>query len=171
VGAVVIQADPPIVELCHSRIWEAEVHEELGGVEMIDLDDTVGKELYRLEAHPAVKLVTVAYDPYQLHAIMVTFARKAASADVVEVPQTDRRVQTDTAFRDLVRAKRVRQNGDVQLREHALNAVGLERSRGVRIAKELTSLHVDGAVASAMATWASLFHIPKPTRVFIKLGS
>lgn len=170
IGVVADQSvEPPAVEVCHVRIWGAEVDEELGGAPMVDLDQTVGKELYRLESHPAVKLVTVVYDPYQLHSIMVTFARKAGSTDVVEVPQTEKRVQTDTAFRDLIRTQRVRQNGDVRLREHILNAVGLERTRGIRIDKESTSLHVDGAVAASMASWASLFYTPRPERSFLKL--
>ncbi len=157
----------PFVDLAYCRIWEPAYDEELGTV-LIDLDETVGAELQGLIEDRKVKVRCIAYDPYQLHSIMISLAKRF-KVDVVEIPQTERRVQTDTNLSDLILQGRLRPYFDAQLREHVLNAVALERPRGLRLDKESTSKHIDGAVALSMACWAALFYSPGKKRRYLKV--
>jgi hypothetical protein len=157
----------PFVDLALVRIWQPSYDEELDKVQM-DLDATVGAALYELAEDKRVKIRTVAYDPYQLHSIMVTFTKRT-KVDVTEIPQTERRVQTDTALLDLIRSKRLRVFSSPPLREHVLNAVAIERPRGIRLDKDATTRHIDGAVALAMASWAALHYVPGFKRRFVKV--
>lgn len=170
---VVVRENPenkrsPFVDLAYVRIWEPTLDPELGVV-LVDLDKTVGEELDRLAEDRRIRIRCVAYDPYQLHSIMITFAKAHKRINVVEIPQTDRRVQTDTNLGDLIKQKRLRPFFHTRLREHVLDAVAKERPRGIRLDKESTSKRIDGAVALSMAAWAALFHVPRPKRTFIKV--
>lgn len=150
----------PFVDLAYAQVWTPKEDPEMGGKVQIDLDKTVGAELYRLANDKRVKIRCVAYDPYQLHSIMVTFA-KTTKVEVEEIPQTERRVQTDTNLYDLIKQKRLRPYFHATLREHVLDAVAIERPRGLRLAKDGTTKKIDGAVALAMASWAALFYTKK----------
>lgn len=158
----------PFVDLCHVRIFEPGFDPALGRV-LVDLDETVGTELYELAENPNVRIKAVVYDPYQLHSIMTTFAKRYPRITVEEIPQTERRVETDTSLRDLILQGRLRTFFHPVLREHVLNAVAVERPRGIRLDKEATSKKIDGAVALAMASWAALYQGPKKKRKFVKV--
>jgi len=158
----------PFVDLCVVRIFEPALDPELGRV-LVDLDETVGAELYELAENPKICIAAVVYDPYQLHSIMTTFAKRHPKIDVREVPQTEKRVETDTSLRDLILQRRLRTFFHPILREHVLNAVAIERPRGVRLDKDSTSKKIDGAVALAMATWAALYRGPRKKRKFLKV--
>lgn len=157
----------PFVDLAYVSIWAPTEDPEVEKV-LVDLDETVGAELYRLASLPGVRIRCVAYDPYQLHSIMVTFTKKT-KIDVEEIPQTEKRIQTDTNLSDLIKQKRLRPYFHAQLREHVLDAVAIERPRGIRLDKESTSKKIDGAVALSMASWACLFYGRGKKHKFVKV--
>ncbi len=134
------------VEVVYSRIWEPQ------GVEF-DLRE-LGEEIVRLHrAYPGL-IVKLLYDPYQMSVIGKMLAD--AGVAVEEFVQTNRRTQADTNLRDVIVGKRLAHFGDEQLRQHVTNAVAQESSRGVRIAKEKTTLKIDGAVALSMAVLGAM---------------
>ena len=90
--------------------------------------------------------------------------------NMIEFPMYNRyMVPASMSFYESVVTGRVRHDGDPTLSEHVGNARGQRTDRGWRIRKpkdksgrEIESKHIDGAVASAMATWQALQPIPVP---------
>jgi len=139
----------PDVVLC--RVWKPQRSFLRGGKPTIDLAETVGAEVMRL--HKAGQLVGVVCDPYQLHSLIVEWQK--AGIKVIELPQSSGRVEADQALYDSVISQSIRHYGDPVLTEHIRNAVAIETPRGLRLAKEKTSLKIDAAVALSMAMWGS----------------
>jgi hypothetical protein len=73
----------------------------------------------------------------------------------IELPQSAARTEADQALYDAVISRSVRHYGDPTLTEHLHNAVALETLRGLRLAKEKTSLKIDASVALSMSRWGS----------------
>ena len=73
-----------------------------------------------------------------------------------ELPQTPGNQTAFTGvFLDLVRSGGLRVYKAPDLREQVLNAVMIETSRGIRLAKEKANRKIDAAVALAMAIWGA----------------
>jgi phage terminase large subunit-like protein len=134
------------------RAWKPQKGELRGGRPTVDLDVTIKAEIYRL--WKAGNVLKVYYDPYQLHSIGLELEK--AGCPVVELPQTDKRVEADQAFYDGIITKQVRHFNHPDLNEHVHAAVAAETPRGYRLTKEKTSRKIDLAVASSMAHFGAL---------------
>jgi len=134
------------VEIVWCKVWRPEAGE-------FDLR-ILGEQVVALHrAYPGL-LVKVVYDPYQMSVISTLLAE--AGVQVEEFTQTTQRTAADTNFRDLVVGKRLAHCGNPDLRQHVVNAVAVETSRGLRIAKEKTTLKIDAAVAASMAAYMAV---------------
>ena len=128
-------------EVCFVQVWRPEDGRPL------KLTKTLGPEIVRL--HQAYNVAGVYYDPFQMAAISEIC--QGAGVNMVEFPQTARRVQSDKHLHDLVWGNNLAHYGEPTLGEHITNAMVKESERGLRIVKELSSAKVDAAVALAMA--------------------
>ncbi len=114
----------------------------------IDLERTM--EDYILELSEQYKLISVRFDPYQMHRSSMTLQEKGVP--MVETPQTVTNL-TDIGSNlfDLIQHRNLVVYKDKVLREEALNCVGKERERGVSITKEKSRHKIDQIVSLAMA--------------------
>lgn len=133
------------VEVMYSRVWT-----QHGSP--IRLTETLGPEIIRL--HREHKVAAVVYDPFQMAAVAEICQREGVN--MVEFPQTTRRVEADTRLRQMIIGGNLRHYGDPQLREHVINAQAKLGERGLRIIKEQTNLKVDAAVALSMAAQSAV---------------
>lgn len=130
------------VDVCHFEVWEPEP-----GLP-VKLTETIGPAIVKI--HEDFNLVACYYDPYQMAAISELCARHGVN--MVEFPQTTRRIQSDTHLHGLLWGGNLAHYGDPVLTEHITNALSKKQGdRGLRIVKELSAKKVDGAVALAMA--------------------
>lgn len=124
-----------------SSIWYPEPGEP------IKLTETIGPEIVRL--HQEYNVAACYYDPYQMAAIAEMCTK--AGVNMVEFPQTTRRVQSDKHLHDLIIGGNLAHYGDPELKEHVTNAMAKTSERGIRIMKEYTPKKVDATVALAMS--------------------
>lgn len=134
-------ADKRRVDLAYFQAWQPDDNRP------IKLTETLGPEIVRL--HRQHNVAAVYYDPFQMAAIAEMCS--AAGVNMVEFPQTTRRLQSDKHLHDILWGGNFAHYGDPVLKQHATNAMTKESERGLRIIKELSALKVDGAVATAMA--------------------
>lgn len=128
-------------EVVFCRVWQPQG-------EPLKLTETVGPAI--VELHRNYRVLATYYDNYQMAAISEICQR--AGVTMVDYPQTAARLESDTLLQDSIRGNNLAHYGDPVLREHITNAVvKVQKERGVRIFKELTSKKVDAAVALAMA--------------------
>lgn len=140
-----------VYRVAYVKVWKPQRGLFRAGRPTIDLDATIGAEILRL--HKAGNVAAVIADPYQLHAILIGFER--AGIKTIELPQTSGRVEADSSLFDAITGGQLKHYGDPVLDEHIRNAVALETPRGMRLAKERTSLKIDGAVSLSMALWGA----------------
>ncbi|MBA7476912.1 hypothetical protein ES707_12308 [subsurface metagenome] len=119
----------------------------------MDFEETIEK--YLLELHKGYRLGSVRYDPYQLHRSAVTLTK--AGLPMEEFPQTSGNL-TDMGQNifDLVKHGNIVLYKDSDMRQHAQNAVGVESSRGWKIAKEKSSQKIDLIVSLAMGALSAI---------------
>jgi hypothetical protein len=134
-------------EVLYCQVWRPERGELRGGKPTIDLDATIGAEVFRLRALGAVDSVT--FDPYQLHTVSIAWQR--AGIRCIEFPQTAARVEADQSLYDSIIGHNLAHFGDPVLTDHVTNAVAVETARGFRLAKEKAVKKIDAAVALSMA--------------------
>jgi len=96
--------------------------------------------------------VEIAYDPYQLHDMMMRFRREGI-AHVREFGQAGPRLRADKALQDLIVGKRIAHDGNPLMRRHIDNANVQKHGRGegIRLIKRSASAKIDAAVALSMA--------------------
>ena len=141
-AVVAVARDGDYVRLCRHRIWTPKKGKTL------DLEQTI--EAFLLELQRGYRIASVRYDPTQ-------FVRSAATLEqaglkMVEFPQTAGNLtEAGQTLWDLVRNRHLRLYADAELRRHALNAVAIETPRGWRLAKEKSSMKIDGAAALSFA--------------------
>lgn len=133
------------------RVWKPVKGFLRKGKPTVDLSETIGAEVLKLYAAGCVD--AVVYDPYQLHSIAVEWEKKGIRT--IELPQSAGRTEADQALYDAVISRTIRHYGDPTLTEHLHNAVAIETPRGLRLAKEKTSLKIDASVALSMSRWGS----------------
>lgn len=105
-------------------------------------------EVRRLDRR--LRVERVRYDPHQFQESAELLEEDGLLME--EVPQTDvRMAPASSTLLELVRAGRLRHDGDPVLREHVLSAVASETDRGVRISKRKSRARIDACVAAAMA--------------------
>lgn len=95
-------------------------------------------------------IVQFAYDPYQLHD-MATRMRKTGSGWWRPFAQGQERLVADKALYDNIRDRRIRHNGNADLREHVANANSKTEGDKLRIVKRAEHLKIDACVALSMA--------------------
>lgn len=122
------------------------------GKPTVDLTETIGAEVLKL--HEAGCIDCVVYDPYQLHSLAVEWEKKGIKT--IELPQSAARTEADQGLYDAVISQSIRHYGDPTLTEHLNNAVAIETPRGLRLAKEKTSLKIDAGVALSMSRWGAV---------------
>ena len=102
-------------------------------------------------------VVAVPYDPYQLHSD-ATQLNKDNVAWLFEFSQGERRLEADRQLFDLILARRIAHNGNIDLREHIANA-GRKMDvdgRRFRIVQRDPDLKIDLAVSLSMASYECL---------------
>lgn len=141
------------VEAVFSRVWRPERGVLRGGKPTIDLVLTLGAEVDRLYEE-GYRISAIVADPYQLHALLIAWEK--AGLRVIEFAQGGKRVEADQGLYTAIVSQSLAHYGDPTLTEHVLNAVAVETPRGFRLAKEKTSMKIDGAVSLSMAHHAAL---------------
>lgn len=134
------------------KVWKPQRGILRRGKPTIDLAETLGAAVEEL--HQAGNIDAIVIDPYQLHSLAIEWEKRGIK--VIELAQNAGRVESDQALYDAVMAGAIRHYGDATLSDHLQHAVAIETVRGIRIAKEKTSLKIDAAVALSMAHWGAL---------------
>ncbi len=145
-------AELKTVDVRHVRVWKPERGFLRLGKPTIDLAETIGREVTRL--NEAGQIDCIVCDPYQLHSLILEWEK--AGIKVIELAQNAGRIDSDQALFTAINGGALRHYGDKALTEHVKNAVAVETPRGFRIAKEKSSRKVDACVALSMSHWGSL---------------
>jgi phage terminase large subunit-like protein len=113
--------------------------------------------LRSLRGHYRVKKILA--DPWQAASLIQRLQRNGFGSAITEYPQTPENltVMTEELFR-LITSRNLIAYADPEIMSHVLNAVTLDSSRGVRLAKEKASRKIDLCVALAMACAAAVEH-------------
>lgn len=132
----------------------------------VDLTETLGAQLTELLDN--FNVVSVLYDPMQLHSVMTDLTKKydrlGTKKLFTEFPQTGMRILSDNYLFQKIKDKTLQHNGSAVLREHMLNAVAQETPRGFRLDKDKTAAKIDAAVATGMAVYGSSVRIREKRR-------
>jgi phage terminase large subunit-like protein len=141
------------------RIWKPVKGETL------DIAATV--ESHLRELHLGFRLATVRYDPWQFERSAQQL--RAEGLPMEAFPQTPANLtKMAITLLELIKYQNlvVYPNAD-DLKEHVLNAVAVETSYGLKLAKEKSSRKVDACVALAMACVAATERpVPEPARMW-----
>ena len=120
-----------------------------------ELDETPAGELRRLcNRHSVVK---VCFDEYQLY----SFCNQMKEELIVffeAFPQTGKRLQADKALRDAIRERHILYDGNLDLREHLINANAKTEGETdkLRLVKRSDKLKIDLAVSLSMANYEAV---------------
>ena len=124
------------------RIWKPSKREPL------DIENTIGEYLRWLYKH--YRVFGIWCDPWQLHQLITNL--KNDGLPIEEFPQTSANLTRATQnFYDLLMQKNLILPDDVELEQQAQNAVAVESSRGLRLAKEKSGRKIDAIVALTIA--------------------
>ena len=146
-AVVAVRRDEDIVVLAAHCIWKPSPREPL------DLEATI--ETYLRDLHERYSVRAIYCDPYQLHRSITTLWK--AGLRIEEFPQSEANTtRMGNSIYELLKGKNLRLYPSDELRQQALSTVGVEKSRGFRIAKERASKKIDAIVALAMACVAAL---------------
>lgn len=96
-------------------------------------------------------VLEIAYDAYQLHDMMQRL-RNEEYAAARAFPQASDRLIADKRLYDLIREKRIHHMGDLDLREHIINASCEAEKDRMRIIKRAAEQKIDLVVAMSMAS-------------------
>lgn len=157
-------------DVIHTEVWRPKIIE---GIDKptIDLDETIGKALSDMLASGNFYVLAIFYDAYQLHSICLnlqkTYDRNGVKKLFVDFPQTSGRIKSDQYFYQVIVSKLLRHDGNPDLREHVLNAVVDETTRGFRLDKEKNKQKIDAAVAASMSVYGASVR-NKQARKFLK---
>ena len=118
-----------------------------------------------MRLHAENSLKAVVYDPYQLHSIAINLEK--AGVRMIELPQTNKRVESDQALYDAIISRAIRHFNHPTLNEHIGNAVAIETARGFRLSKQKTNKNIDAVVALSMAHYGASLPEPNKRKVWI----
>jgi len=141
------------------KSWKPTKGSLRSGKPTIDLN-LVADEILRL--HGQKQVSACVYDPFQFHSLAIQLEQ--AGVKMLEFPQTNARVASDTALYDAIIGKTIKHANHPELNEHVANAVAKEGTRGLRLAKEKTSRKIDLVVALSMAAY-HLQHVGVPVAI------
>lgn len=118
-------------------------------------DESPAGELRRICSRHSV--VKVCYDPYQLH----SFCNQLKEELIVyfdEFPQASKRLLSDKSLRDAIRERQIFHDGNLDLREHILNANAKSEgdSDKLRLVKRKETLKIDLAVCLSMSNYEAV---------------
>lgn len=151
-GAVVVSRDPlnkDNIALRLARKWTPPE----GG--KLDYD---GPREFIKSFCKSYNVVEICYDPYQLHDFC-TKLQKEGVAWCKTFDQGEQRLKADKGLYDLIRDRRLRHDGNLDLREHLQNANAKQSSQEdtkLRIVKKSESRHIDLCVCLSMAAFECL---------------
>lgn len=140
------------VDVRFVKVWKPQKGLLRGGKPTIDLGETIGAEILKL--NEAGQVDAIYYDPFQLHSIAVDLEHKGIR--MKELPQTTGRIEADQSLYDAIIGKSIRHYNDHRLNDAIRDCIAIETPRGFRIAKEKTSQKIDAAVALSMAHFGCL---------------
>lgn len=100
-------------------------------------------------------VVQFTYDPYQLHHFCTQLMQKSVGW-FKSFDQGARRLLSDKGLYDLVRDRRIINDGNPDMREHLMNADAKKENEKLRIVKRSDLLKVDLAVTLSMASFECL---------------
>jgi len=135
--------EPPIVWVREVKVWEPQ------GTPL----DFSQPYKWLSEFVRSHNVECVVFDPYQLHSWAQNF-RLEHGVWMSEFAQGPLRSQADVSLLQLVRAGRLKHDGDPALRQHMLNAalkIGVGEDSKGRLVKSAPSKKIDAAVALSMA--------------------
>jgi len=144
-----------VPEECYAREWTPQPDPRAGGKAVIVPSDAL-VELRRLR-NAGMRIVAVAYDPYQFHDVALRAA--AEGFKMVEFPQQARRALADTYLRQIIVNGGLRHTHDPALEAAVENADAIEErgrtgdEKRIRIVKGAGK--VDPLVALSMAVWTA----------------
>jgi phage terminase large subunit-like protein len=140
------------LRLATHRIWRPSPTQPL------DLEATI--EAYLRYLHRHYRVAAIWCDPYQLHRSITTL--QGAGLPIQEFAQTSAHTtQMGQTLFDLLNGRNLRLYAADELRQQALNTVGIEMPRGWRLAKEKAAKKIDAIVALAIACVAAIEGKPK----------
>jgi hypothetical protein len=115
-------------------------------------------EEFLLSLRQRYRVKRIYCDPWQAAGLIQRLQGKFGSV-IEEFPQTSGNltIATEELFR-LISSRNLIAYHDTELEKHVLNAVTVDSSRGVRLAKEKASRKIDLCVALAMACAAAVQH-------------
>lgn len=121
-----------------------------GGV--LDYDETLIPTLIGL--FKRYRVLEVAYDPYQLHAVMTSLSKRFRTIPFFPFPQGGERIKADSALLTRIRQGDFQHSGNGEVRQHVQNADGEQSGEsGIRIVKRESSKPIDALVAISMGAW------------------
>lgn len=129
---------------------------ELCGFRPVNPDDPRG--LWRRVPGAGFNVVQIAYDPYQLHDF-ATQLQKDGIGWFREFSQGQDRAKADKGLYDLIRDRRIRHDGNLDVREHLTNAnakLQKDADSTLRIVKKSETRKVDLAVCLSMGSYECL---------------
>ena len=159
-SVVSVFVDHSIKKICLGpyRIWKPSKDDPL------DIEATIGEYLKRLNESYWVQII--ACDPWQLHQLISGL--KNERYPIEEFNQTTANLTRATMnLFDLLNQKNLLLPDDPELENQSQNAVCVESSRGIRLAKEKSSKKIDAIVALATAC---LFAVEEMSRRQIKIN-
>ena len=156
VAVVTLDPEDDLIVLVDHRIWRP------SKTAPIDLEATL--EAYIRNVARRFRLIVAYGDPSQAHRSVTTLQR--AHLPIKPFHQTEgNTIKMGETLYSLLRGRRLVTYPDPELRAQAMNTVGIEKTRGVRIAKASAARKVDAIVALSMACVAAVAE-PVPVPLF-----
>lgn len=155
---ITVDPDTGQIVLVRHRIWTPKPGAPLDSAAIV--------EAYLRATAEDFHTQTIYFDPWQGYGLIRRL--QDAGLPAREFPQTEgNTARAGETLYNLLRSRRLVLYPDAELRAQAMNAVGIEGSRGVRIAKASASRKVDAIVALAMACVAAVDVPPRaPLRIW-----
>jgi phage terminase large subunit-like protein len=120
--------------------------------------DYVGPDQVVRDLCKTYNIVEICYDPYQLHDFC-TRLQKQGVAWCNSFEQGEKRLKADKGLYDLIRDRKIRHDGNPELREHIVNSnskQSKDESTKLRIIKKSENRHIDLCVCASMAAFECL---------------
>jgi phage terminase large subunit-like protein len=133
------------------RIWRPQKNQP------VNLDDVKN---YIVEIHHKHRVRSISADPSQAYLLIQQLAQQRIKVSEFTQTQSNTIRMGESLF-SLIRDKNLIAYRSAELREHVLNAVGIETPGGVRMIKGKTSRKIDAAIALSMACVAAIEAGPK----------
>jgi phage terminase large subunit-like protein len=133
------------------RIWKPSKNQN------VNLDDV---KAYIKEIHRQHRVQSISADPSQAYLLIQQLAKERITVKEFVQSQSAGIKMGETLF-SLIRDGNLVAYKSAELREHILNAVGIETGSGVRMVKGKSTRKIDAAIALAMAAVAAVEAGPK----------